>query len=163
MVLVHSKGLKHLLLGAQNFFNLAVFHVLLDYCLCELLHLSSQQCRGIFNLLFSSRSRGEVAHPPIVLLIRVRECVIILYAPGDVFFLELFNVLAWGAHHQGHVCFVVFVDILNYTLELFVLLFGILVGKVTSHGNQNVLSLLLSRIIIDIVYEVYHFIICIKC
>mmetsp|Transcript_14834 Transcript_14834/g.23004 ORF Transcript_14834/g.23004 Transcript_14834/m.23004 type:complete len:245 (-) Transcript_14834:1056-1790(-) len=157
MMLVDTQGIHHALLGLKDLSYLMIGDLLIDDPLGKELAGSMEVCRAVLHLFLHGRSRSEEAGPEVVLLIRVREHIVILWVISKVLLLEGIDECLRGACHQLHVHFVMRVDISDQFLHLMEVLTSIIPCKITTPGQGNVVAAVSRHeLLMDVVDELAH-------
>jgi hypothetical protein len=132
--------LELIVFSGKYLLNFLLIDVFSDDLLRKHFALCFHQRRILMHLLLGSWSWGEVARPEVIMILPIWECVRVSNRPLDILLFDSFHILTWSGHLQLNVCFVILVDVINYTFYLRKFLLSVLVCKITPHWDQYILT-----------------------
>ena len=117
---------------------------------------------AISDLLLTVCSTSEVTSPVAVGSVSVREHIIILNRPDDVLLFESIEIDAWGGVKESDVLDMG-VEVVNETIDREEGKFGIGVGEVTAHGDQDMVALVVLMFVNNHIHQISYLLFSIVC
>jgi hypothetical protein len=149
MMLKDSHSIKHVVFNSQNFSYFLGCCILIDYFKCVELVRSMKICLTISDEYLLVCSWGEITSPIILALISIWEHIIILCGPNNILSFNCINILTWGRVYQSDISNVT-IKVFHKSISILENFKGISISEIISPRNKQVVSFIMSTLMVDV-------------